>query len=138
MEKPKMTKKKARVLSVQGMIDAAQDGDWSFVDSSLGQFAEDKDFLKWALEKGLRNPNDNIRDLAATFLDVSDLALTSEEASVVCEVMAVDQYNIVKYRLAIALRKRGLKDPSFLSIINRLLLEAKNDPDVGELARQYQ
>ena len=115
------------------LIEAAQKEDWDFVDANISESHLSREQINWALEKGLRDVDQNIRDLAATLLDKSNEELSQEEIENLEKIMTGDSYHIVRYRLAVALYKRGDMKP----IVVQMMQEAKNDPDVGELAKSY-
>jgi hypothetical protein len=85
------------------------------------------------LDEGLLDPDKNIRDWAVTLLDVSETPLAPADVEKLEQAMSSDSYHIVRYRAAIALCKRGHRSPS----VEQLMREAKDDPDVGELASRY-
>lgn len=122
-----------KIVSLNELIDAAKREDWDFVDGNINESHLSREQIDWALKIGLADTDDNVRDLAATLLDRSDEVLGEEEVGALEKQMAEDSYHIVRFRIAIALYKRGDRNDAVAEIMN----EAKNDPDVGELASKY-
>ena len=115
------------------LIEGARNEDWDFVDKNINDGHLTSERINWAVNTGLSDENNNIRDFAATLLDKSDYPLISDNTEKLKKIMANDLYHIVRYRLAIALYKRGDKS----SEVQQMMLEAQNDPDVGDLARKF-
>jgi hypothetical protein len=120
-------------VKLNQLIEAAKIEDWSFVDGNINGYHLEGEPFEWAMNAGLTDADKNVRDLAATLLDKSDETIDTETTTKLLKTMADDDHNIVRYRLAIALYKRGDRSPSVI----KMMQEAKNDPDVGELASSY-
>jgi len=120
-------------ITFERLVEAAKNEDWDFVDGNINESHLTREQVDWVLQKGIYDEDQNVRDLAATILDRSDESLSQEEAEKVEKVMAEDSYHIVKYRLTIALYKRGYKTP----IVEKMMSESKEDPDVGGLAKNF-
>ncbi len=125
MEKNKMTRVE--------LIGAARMEEWDIVDKNLEGYNFSDEDMSWAIGIGLFDKDQNIRDLAATILDKSDIEISPEEAKALQRIMVGDPYHIVKYRLAIALFKRNYKTVA----VKHMMDKAKDDPDVGGLVRSY-
>ena len=127
---PKMEQNK---VSLESLVDAAVREDWKFVDEKINEFKFTEAVMGWAIHQGLQNEDQNIRDLAATLLDKSPLPIDSAFKESLKKQMTADSYHIVRFRLAIALYKRGDRSPE----VTAMMTEAKKDSDVGELAGSY-
>ena len=119
--------------TLEQLIKAARKEDWSFVDGHINNSHLTGEPINWALSAGLAHEDQNIRDLAATLLDRSDEPFNPTDIENLKRIMADDPYHIVRYRVAIALYKRGSRNPA----VEQMMLEAENDPDVGGLASSY-
>jgi hypothetical protein len=117
----------------EDLLDAVKIGDLDYVDRAIEAFDIAIEIIDWALEEGLLDDDDNIRDFAATLLDDSEVILTKSDMEKIKNIMAKDKYLIVQFRLAVALYKAG--DES--SEVEEMMQRAKDDPDVGELAQNY-
>jgi len=120
-------------VSFDRLIEAAKNNDWNFVDENINESHLTYEHIVWAIKDGLLNKDLNVRDLAATILDRSGEPLDSEDAKEIEKIMLRETYHIVIYRLAIALYKRGIRNTA----IERLMSEAKDDLDVGDLAKSF-
>lgn len=120
-------------VTLEQLTEAARNEDWNFVDGHINSSHLTREQIDWALSIGLVDEDKNIRDLAATLLDRSDEPLKPEEVEKLERIMAEDSYHIVRYRIAIALYKRGNRNLA----VKQMMSEAKDDPDVGELASSY-
>ena len=118
----------------EDLLAAAKRKDWAFVDEHIGGFIKMNEVL-WALNHGLIDSEYNIRDLAATILDESEVRLPGPTISQQLEAqMQTDPYPIVCFRLAVALWKRGYHTDAVMAKMR----EALADPDVGETARKWE
>ena len=114
---------------------AAKREQWDFVDKNLEPFLTRENFA-WALEELQKNKeqNRNIRDLAATILDRTDFLISHQDfRNLMKQMLDRMEYHIVRFRVAIALYKRGNRDLEVATMME----EASKDPDVGELAKSY-
>ncbi len=121
-----------KLVTFDELLRAAQKEEWDFVNENINASHYTEERLRWALDKGLFDPDQNIRDLAVTLFDESETPLAVVDVEKLKQAMS-DPYHIVRYRAAIALYKRGHRSPS----IEQVMQEAKKDPDVGELASRY-
>ena len=124
---------------------AAIAGDWETVDSMLANKDTVETILKpatvaWALGGGLRDTDDNVRDLAATILgkvERKDFGDLPPDAVLAMEdQMTNDSSSYVRYRLAFALANRIPKDKRSVQLV-ATLEDAARDPDVEEIAKKY-
>jgi hypothetical protein len=120
-------------VTFEQLIEAARKENWEFVDENINESHLTRVQVDWALDMGLGDEDKNIRDLAATLLDKSNEALNPEEMEKLEKIMTEDSYHIVQYRIAIALYKRGNRNP----LVVQMMKDAREDPDVGELACSY-
>ncbi|PIZ00530.1 hypothetical protein COY62_02065, partial [bacterium (Candidatus Howlettbacteria) CG_4_10_14_0_8_um_filter_40_9] len=58
-------------IDLQGLIDAAKSEEWDMVDDNLGKMADNPEVISWATDEGLKNEDENIRDLAVSVLESS-------------------------------------------------------------------
>ena len=122
--------------TLEQLIAEAERENWELIGPWITEAVSTK-HIAWAKsknkEEGLLHMSAGVRDLAANFLDESDALLTEEEQEWFVEHMMHDPYHIVRYRLAIALYKRGNRSAEVVDMMQ----EATNDPEVGELAKSY-
>jgi hypothetical protein len=122
------------IVSFEEIIGAARREEWALVNNYINGSIINNEQINWVLDIGIFDENQNIRNLAATLLDKSDIPLDLVDVENLENVMASDPSNIVRYKIAIALYKRGNKNSS---AVEQTMTEARNDPDVGELANYY-
>jgi hypothetical protein len=115
------------------LLQAAKDEKWDFVDQHLKDEDLTDENIEWAARVGLIDADDNVADLAASVLMVSNKNLGVFYEAAARAWMEDHEYNIVRYRLAMALYKRGDRYPETLAVMN----EATADKDVGELAQEF-
>ena len=87
----------------------------------------------WATVPGLLDTRRTVRELAATFLHESEAFIEHVDQISLVERMLKDEYHVVRYRLAVALYKRGNREPEVL----QMMRGAASDPFVGDLAKRY-
>ena len=109
---------------------AAKMEDWDFVDNNLNVEVANC-MLYHAIEEDLFDRDDNVRELAAIILVISDTKLSARQLSIIESRVLADEYHIVRFRLAIALYKRGVR----VRLVVTAVEEAEHDPDVGEIAK---
>lgn len=119
--------------TLEDFIKAAMDGKWDWIDANLLDTDITQKELSWAIQEVKTDPNDDMRDLAATLLVVSGLPLTLMEQRELTRVMMEDACPVVQYRLAVALFKRG----SSYAEVRSKFEDALEDPDVGPVAKKY-
>jgi hypothetical protein len=113
------------------MLEHAKQEDWPFVDARMEEFAKLMKNVTWAMRTGLRDKDQNVRDLAATILDRSDCPILQKNCQSLEFQMQGDGYHIVRFRLAIALWKRNYRPKT----VEAMMRNAMSDPDVGEAAK---
>ncbi|VVB76811.1 Uncharacterised protein [uncultured archaeon] len=47
--------------------------DWEFVDSAIPQISKDAGYFTWAFNRGIRDPDENVRDLAVSIIEKSEI-----------------------------------------------------------------
>ena len=125
---------KNNMVSLESLVSAAVKEEWGFVDEKIEKgFDITTAVMSWAISLGMKSEDKNVRDLAATILDKSDLEINPVDVGVLKGIMEKDPYDIVRFRIAIALSKRGDKSPA----VEKMMLEAREDPNVGETANKY-
>jgi hypothetical protein len=112
------------------LIEAAQLENWDFVNRHLNGEHLSKDRVVWVFIEGLSHRDQNVRDLAVSILDESDVPLSDSEIQIIEHVMRTDSYDIVQFRAAMALFKRNHRTNEVM----QMMAEAAANPDVGELA----
>ncbi|OHA20147.1 MAG: hypothetical protein A2836_00945 [Candidatus Taylorbacteria bacterium RIFCSPHIGHO2_01_FULL_45_63] len=127
------TKAQKTTVAFEELLEAAREESWQFVDENISESYLTEKYIRWALTEGLFDADPNIRDLAATILNMSDTPLNPPDIKTLEAVLEDDPYHIVRFRVAIALYKRKRQTP----LVLRVMEQAKSDPDVGELVRRY-
>jgi hypothetical protein len=115
------------------LLQAAREEKWDVVDAGLNNENITPDDFLWANIKGVKHIDDNVRDFSATVMMVSDLPINEGLQNILREQMMTDSYHIVRFRLAMALYKRGDRSTETMAVMQ----EAKEDKDVGEIANEY-
>lgn len=121
------------VPGLENLIEAAIADDWDQIDAALliGNAFISEGMFAWATEAARLDTDNDVRDLAASILLASDRPLSELDTHLLVRHALTDAYRIVRFRLALALYKRGVMDGRIVS----LLVEATKDPDVGPCAR---
>ncbi len=123
MEKGKVT--------FEDLLESAKREDWDFVDANINESHVIKERIDWAIFDGIFDEDENVRDFAATLLNKTDVVFDKTALEVLEKRMNNDDYHIVRYRIAIVLYGRNYITPE----IQKMIGEAREDPDVGELAK---
>lgn len=114
------------LLPFEDLLEAARRGDWELVDESLEYAHITPERIRWAVKQGINDPSPDVRELAATVLQDSDpqrQAFTDEERETLLQYECnVDNDDIVQYRIAMALYKRGVRDRIVLDLIEEASL----------------
>ncbi len=119
------------------LMEAAKKENWDLVDKKIPEACKDEDIVKWAFERGLNNPDGNIRDLAASILteaDISSGKFTSMRDKL-HKVMSSDSNIYAQYRSAFALANHG--PGGYRNEVVQKLRQAEQDGDVSEIAKKY-
>jgi hypothetical protein len=113
------------------ILAAARRADWKFVDTLIGRY-NNLQSVMWAIDHGLTDvQDDSVRDLAATILSESTVPIPQQCIEQIERAMLNDSYNVVRYRLAIALYERGYhKDRK----VSETVQQAARHPDLYDRA----
>lgn len=107
-------------------------GNWDFIDTNLGPAHLTQEEVIRALTEDLVSEDQNLRDYGATVLIRSNEELSVEALGRMNRLMATDPSDIVQFRLAMALFKRGNRTEEVLTLMGR----ARLDSEVGEEAEE--
>ena len=113
------------LLPFEDLLEAARRGDWALVDDSLEYSHITPERIRWAIEHGISDPSPDVRELAATVLQDSGQshAFTDEEREALLRYERdIDNDDIVQYRIAMALYKRGIRDQIVLDLMKEAAL----------------
>jgi len=119
---------------IEKLIEAAKTEDWDFIDGQIPSIANDPEYLRWAIQKGIRDEDGNVRDLAASILEKTE-TLPSDSVALLYDKMKKDSNPYVKFRSAFALAGHGVRDHH--DDVVQVLKEAQRDPEVAEIAGRY-
>ena len=114
------------------LLFCAKQEEWGFVDTHIGEHVGLKETM-WAVDQGLHDPDQNVRDLAATILDESEGHFGPAIMETLEAQMRADTHHIVRLRLAVALWKHGRQTDEVRSMMDAALA----DPDVGSTAHKW-
>jgi len=111
------------------LIEAAVSDQWNHVDAMLvqGDAFITAEMFAWALERVRADSDLDIRELAAMILSVSNRPLNDLDAHLLIRHALSETYNIVKFRLAMALYKRNYMEDRIVEV----MVEATKDAEVG-------
>ena len=115
------------------LLSAAEAGQWDYVDEHIGAFANADAVLAWIVEGGLANPDENVRDLAASLWEKSDRPFLPGVAEKLADLAANDSGKYVRFRAACALCAHGDRS----SIVTEVIRGFVDDPDVSSIAQRY-
>ena len=92
-------------MAMEDLIAAAKKEKWKVVDRNLPEAAQKDANVVWAYRDGLKDPNGNVRDLAATLLAKAKLSVREmqEARPILRSVMMSDSNPYARYRSAFAL-----------------------------------
>jgi hypothetical protein len=118
---------------IASLLAKAKAGDWDHVDAHLRDGDILSTDLKWAIYvAGMMGVNE-VRDFAATLLDVSTLPLSEDDMRQLEAQMGEEDSDIVRLRVAIALYKRDSKWPR----VRQYFDEALQHPDLKAVAERF-
>ena len=115
-------------IDLQGLIDAAKSEEWDMVDDNLGKMADNPEVISWATDEGLKNEDENIRDLAVSVLESSSKEIPEDAQDDLREKITNDTGIYVRFRSAFALFRNGDRSEEVIAKIR----EALEDEDVKE------
>ena len=123
--------------TLSDLKDAARIEDWDSVDLSIPVIARDPRFYEWAFKEGMEEINVDVRDLAASIIEKSDIEARefSRMRDALFVHMTSDENKYVRFRLAFALAKHGSGE--YKRQVVDVLKEASTDKDVKEIANRY-
>jgi len=119
------------------LMNAAEKEDWDYVDKKILKAVKNPEVVEWAFERGLENPDKNVRDLAATILEKAKIS-TDKFGSMrkkLYQVMASDINPYARFRSAFALAEHGAGE--YKKEVVATLREAQRDDTVRGLASKY-
>lgn len=121
--------------SIHELEEAARKENWGFVDENLPLVAKDPDYVSWAYNEGIKNPDSNIRDLGASLLEKAEIAPPQFETMkpALINVMRIDRNNYAGFRAACALAAHGV----YTLRVKTMLEKFSADKDVANIARAY-
>ena len=119
--------------NLEELIDAAKAEHWDAVDKNIAVLANNEEVIAWALDKGLEDTENNVRDLAASVLEKSSVSLPESTKAMLLHLVAWDENIYVQFRSAFALYVRGERSPAVIAKMQ----EAEQDPGVADIARKY-
>ena len=123
--------------TLEMLKDAAKREDWESVDSAMDSIAGDPRYYRWAFGTGMRDADGNIRDLAVSIIEKSDIPNEdfSRMRGALFTHMMEDENLYARFRSAFALANHGSGQYKE-TVIGTLKLAARDD-DVKEIAKQY-
>ena len=116
---------------------AAKNEKWEYVDSMIPQISGNLEYAKWAYDEGIKDPDGNIRDLAVSIIEKSEIPENefTRMRDTLCLLMENDKNKYVQFRSAFALVNHG-PGKHKKKVLSKLY-EAEKDKDVAELAKEY-
>ena len=119
------------------LISAAKRENWGFVDHSIDGIVHVPEYYKWAYSEGLKDPDGDVRDLAVSIIEKSDIP--EQEFGLMRDslygLMLKDSNRYVRFRAAFALANHGTK--RYEGEVVGKLNEALGDKDVRDIAQNY-
>ena len=133
-------KKKDSIVDINTIVDLAKEENWQKVDDLLSQHAGQQELFDWA-RGSLSDPDSNLRDLAASILEQTNLPLEDVVIEGLFGLMGeVDENNpYPSFRAACALAKR-YEDGRVLGKIAEVESKLQcfvEDEEVTEIAKGY-
>ncbi|MCF7866714.1 hypothetical protein K9L67_04790 [Candidatus Woesearchaeota archaeon] len=132
-----MKDKKMVELIINKLILAAETEDWDYIDKKILEITKKTEYAKWAFKQGIYDKNDNVRDLAVSIIEKSEIPIEKfdEMKNTLIELMKNDKNPYVKFRSAFSFvnHGQGKYDP----LIKKTIEIATSDSDVKEIAKEY-
>jgi HEAT repeat protein len=122
-------------MNMEDIIKAAIKENWDYVDEKISKVCNDSDVQDRAIGL-LESENSNLRDLGASILAKAEI--TPDKFLVIRRklgFMLKDEHPYARYRAAFALAEHGAGNYKTETL--KVLKEASQDNDVGEIARRY-
>jgi hypothetical protein len=124
---------------LNNILNLVKQENWEQVDAILPQHSNTQEFLNWAKDN-LDNEDPNLRDLAASILEISDTEISEQTITNLYTLMnEKDDNPYSAFRAACALAKR-IENPEIASRANQIknkLEEYLSDIDVSSIAQRY-
>ena len=123
---------------IEGLVRAAKEENWDYVDSVIPEICNRKESLEWAYNTGIRDEDDNVRDLAVSILEKASIDSSGFDRmrDKIAELMESDPNPYVRYRSAFTLAAHG--PGKYRDNVLKVLKEAEQDRDVSEISKNYQ
>jgi hypothetical protein len=117
------------------LVSAAKKEDWNFVDLNISKIKDKPDYIRWAYDKGIHDKDKNVRDLGVSILEKAEISKSRFDVmkEELLYLMKSDTNPYVRFRSAFALAAHGASN----SEVKKVLLKAKKDPDVADIAAGY-
>ena len=124
-------------IKLETLKAAAKREDWESVDSAIATVTGDPRYWGWAFGTGVRDADGNVRDLAVSIIERSDIPKEefSKMRGALYTRMMKDDNLYVRFRSAFALANHGPGQYKE-TVIGALKLASKDD-DVKEIAKGY-
>jgi hypothetical protein len=119
------------------LIKAAKKENWTYIDKEIATIKNYEPFIWWAFPTGIHDPDPNLRDLGVSIIEKSNVdgvrfrCMRQE----LFKLMTSDPNPYVRYRSAFALAAHGVG--IYSKQVRKVLMEAKKDKEVSEIAKQY-
>ncbi len=121
---------------VNDLVDHAKREDWDYVDEQVDQLKDNSAIIKWAYEHGLADPNGNVRDLAATICEKSQLSIDNKKRDRLGANLS-DTWPYAAFRAACALAAHGPGSYKGDVIITLKRFLVDDDTSVKDRASRY-
>lgn len=118
---------------LEQLIQFAKEENWEAMNALIPQVCDNEEFIHWSLNTGLKDENDNVRDLAVLILEKSHYPLTETNVDLLETLMQTDKNMYVQFRAAFTLYNRGMRSDTVMSRMHEALL----DEDVKDIAAKY-
>jgi HEAT repeat protein len=120
--------------NIDDLIQAAKKEEWDVVDKDIPNLCKDPSVQERAIEL-LKDTDGNVRDLGASILGKPKInsKIFLRAKPILRDVMTGDENQYARYRAAFALAEHG----GYKAQVMRVLQEASEDKDVGDIARKY-
>jgi|SRR5579872_1278900 len=119
--------------SVDALKQAAEQGDWVLIDSVIPQIVSNQEFLNWSLREGLQDINSDIRDLAVSILEKSNIQLDGQTVERLKKIMFEDENIHVRNRASFTLFSHNVRTEQVIKALHLAL----SDPEVSAIAQNY-
>ena len=123
------------MMAITNLIDAAKNEDWDSIDTEIPKVCDNPEYLSWAYETGIKDTDENVRDLAMSILEKSHLSAAkfSPMKAEILKLMKSDSNPYVRFRSAFTLTAHEASSPEVIDVLK----EAQKDPDTADIAKEY-